>query len=338
MNKKNFYLSIVFISLVFVLTGQDLNQTNTRYSPLYQNPAFTGGFYGTIRLGGTYRDQGRQLMGEGFKTMNIFIDAPISISLGKNNWIGAGLQIYNDKAGAAQMVTQGVILNMAYHLSFDKKYKNVLSFGAQYGMIQKKLDGEKIEVASDYVDPGVTLTDRAALSAYKADYKDTNFGVAFKSKFAKASSFTIGIAAYHIFAPKYAGIKYNNYVNRRYTFHSGLYYRLTKIFMIEPQIIVSLSNNSSNIMPQFKSFIKLSKDKNKTDMVYFGLGYRINDALQVMMGMKYKNFDIGFAYDITISSAAQYNNHQGGIEFGVYKIFQIHKKRDVTPILICPEL
>ncbi len=338
MNKKNCFLSIVFISLVFVLTGQDLNQTNTRYSPLYQNPAFTGGFYGTIRIGGTYRDQGKQMMGEGYKTLNMFIDAPIAISLGKNNWLGVGIQVYNDKAGAVQMVTQGVIMNLAYHLSFDKKYKNVLSFGAQYGMIQKKLDSEKIEVASDYVDPGVTLTDRASLSSYKADYKDMNFGIAFKSKFAKLSSFTIGFAVYHILPPKYAGIKYNNYINRRYTIHSSLYYTLTKMFMIEPQVIVSLSNNATNIMPQFKSFIKLSKDKSKTDMVYFGLGYRLNDALHVMMGMKYKNLDIGLAYDITISSAAQYNNHQGGIEFGVYKIFQIHKKRNVTPILICPEL
>ena len=338
MNKKNILLLFVFFSLVFAMTGQDLNQTNTRYAPLYQNPALTGSFYGTIRLGGTYRDQGRQLLGEGYKTINMFIDAPISISLGKNNWIGVGLQVYNDQAGALQMLTQGVILNGSYHLSFDKKYTNVLSIGVQYGLIQKKLDGDKIVLSSDHVDPGVPLTDRSVLSTYKAKYKDINIGIAFKSKFTKNSKFTFGVAIYHFGTPEFKGIKYNNYIDPRVTFHTSLYQGITKRFMIEPQLIVSLSKNAYNIMPQFKSFFKFSKNKRKTDMVYFGLGYRLKDALQIMMGMKYKNFDFGFAYDITTSSAAQYNDHHGGIEFGIFKIIEIHKKKKVTPILICPEL
>ncbi len=338
MRIKKIFLSLVFLSFACVILGQDLNQTNMRYSPLYMNPALTGSFYGTLRLGGTYRDQGRQLMGEGYKTFNVFVDAPISISIRKNDWIGIGIQAYNDKAGSALLVTQGVILNGGYHLSFDNKHKNVLSVGVQYGLLQKRIDGDRIVLGSDHVDPGVTLTDRVALSAYKASFKDINIGISFESKLSKASRFIIGVAAYHVTKPEYKGISYNNYLDRRITLHTRLHLGITKRFMVEPQIIASFSKNALNIMPQFKSFFKLSKNKRKDDMIYFGLGYRLNDAMQVLMGLRYKKFDIGMAYDITTSSAAQYNNHKGGIEFGLFKIIEIHKKRTVPPVLICPEL
>jgi len=337
MSIKNVYLSIVFLFYSILMIGQDLNQINTRYFPLYLNPALTGNFYGNFRIGGTYRDQGVDFMSK-YKTINLYIDAPISISLRGNDWVGIGIQVYNDKAGSVQMITQGVILNGSYHLVFDKKYKNVISFGVQYGLLQRKIDGDKLNLASDYIDPGVPLTDRARLIAYDAKIKDINIGIVYKMKLDKISNFTIGLSVYHLTKPTYEGIVYSNYYNRRITFHSNLFYGISKRFMVKPQIIASFSKNAYNIMPQFKAFFKFSKEKRKTDLAYFGLGYRLKDALQVLLGMRFKNYDFGIAYDITISSAAKYNNSRGGIEFGIFKILQKPKKRKVTPVLICPNL
>lgn len=320
------------------MVGQDLNQSNTRYFPLYLNPAFTGNFYGNVRVGGTYRDQGSQLLGEGYKTINLYIDAPISISIRNNDWLGIGLQVYNDRAGSVQMETQGVILNGSYHLAFDNKYKNVLSFGIQYGILQRKINSERLNLASDHINPGVPLSDRKQLISYKSKFNDINIGIVYKSKLNKKSEILLGFSVYHLTKPTYKGIKNSNFINRRITLHSNMLYTISKRIIIKPQLTISLSKNGYNIMPQFKTFFKLKKDKINNNMVYFGLGYRLNDAIQIISGMKYKNYDFGISYDITISSAAMYNNHYSGIEFGIYKILQIPKKRKVVPVLICPYL
>ena len=72
------FLNFIFVS--FVAHSQDLNQTNTDYSPMYLNPALTGHFLGDIRTGANYRDQGKYLIGKGYTTLNLYIDAPVSIS------------------------------------------------------------------------------------------------------------------------------------------------------------------------------------------------------------------------------------------------------------------
>jgi hypothetical protein len=91
-------------------------------------------------------------------------------------------------------------------------------------------------------------------------------------------------------------------------------------------------------MPQIKAFFKLSKDKKKTDMLYFGTGYRIGDALQLMFGLNFKKWDVGIAYDVTVSSASEYNNGRGGFEIGVFRIIEIPQKPTVIPSLICPRM
>ncbi|HEB62809.1 MAG TPA: type IX secretion system membrane protein PorP/SprF, partial [Bacteroidetes bacterium] len=144
-----FVFFIIFISInMNDIFAQDLNQTNTRYFPLYLNPALTGHFRGSYRIGGTFRDQGKEFMHQGYKTMNLYMDSPISISFSKYNWIGAGIQIYKDVAGELPFSTTGAIVNLAYHFVFDKKYKNIISIGMQYGSLVRKIDDTKIRLES----------------------------------------------------------------------------------------------------------------------------------------------------------------------------------------------
>ncbi len=329
-----------FILFVFVessnIFAQDLNQTNIRYYPLYLNPALTGNFKGNYRIGGTVREQGKELMSQGYQTAYLYLDSPVSISFGKNNWIGAGIQVYKDQAGTLPLNTTGVILSVAYHYSFDKKYNKVISIGFQYGNIVRTIDSKKIILESDFISSG-TKNDRIQLTDYKNQFSDINAGIYYKVKFNKVNLWDVGLSVYHI--PKPGKNNYlKNQFNIRYTLNSGLKYRVTRRFAIKPQITLSISKNAYNFIPQFKTFFKLSKKKKNDDMIYAGLGYRINDALLMMFGIRYKKIDVGIAYDLTISSAAQYNYGQGGLEIGVFKIINISKKPKTVPVLHCPNL
>ncbi len=334
---------IFFISFIGTLSwGQDLHHTNYRYTPLYLNPAQAGNFYGTIRFGGSYRQQGEKLLLKGYKTPQLFADMPINFAFRKEDWIGVGIHAYSDVSGDIPISTSGMLINLAYHLSLDLKQTSIISIGVQYGMTQKKIDNiDKIILGSKYINTGGPKIDLDKLQDYKSSFADINIGITYKKKLKDGQSFIVGLGVFHILKPTYKGIVRNNYLDRRITIHSNYHFRYNDRIYMQPQIIASLSGNAYDITPQFKAFYKLKKDtrsKKYNDNVYFGLGYRVADALEIMIGTHYKDYDIGISYDLTVSSAAIYNDHQGGIEIGLFKILKISKKPKVKPVIFCPRL
>ncbi|MBK9013440.1 MAG: type IX secretion system membrane protein PorP/SprF [Saprospiraceae bacterium] len=111
------------------LKSQDLHNTLFYMNPLHMNPAFSGSFEGTFRIGGIYRDQARTAIGKSaYSTPTIFADAPI-LMIGKRHWIGRWACWFQDKAGDGKLTTSAGQLSGAIHLALDKKSKNVLTLG-----------------------------------------------------------------------------------------------------------------------------------------------------------------------------------------------------------------
>ena len=335
MNKIYLFIFAVITLVPYGAHAQDLNITNSRYFPLYINPAGTGHFLGTLRLGGNLRGQDSEFMTDGYRTASVFLDATSRVALRKYDWTGFGIQLYHDDAGTLPLTTTGILMSASYHFSFDKKYRNVLSIGAQYGTIQKKIDPLKLVLESDAT--GTGNKDRPFLTDYKSSTNDLNAGIMFRSMLTESKTLTMGLSVYHILQPYHKGIKSSNVIDRRYTLHSSLLFDITKNVSMQSRIILSKSGFASNFMFQDIVFFKLDKKKNNDNMIYAGIGYRLQDALQIMAGIRYKGIDVGIAYDLTVSDKAQYNRGMGGLEIGFYKIFNIRHKPKVTPVLLCPE-
>ena len=68
-----------------------------------------------------------------------------------------------------------------------------------------------------------------------------------------------------------------------------------------------------------------------------GLGYRAGDALQFLAGMYYKGWDVGIAYDLTVSTARRFTNGFGALEIGIKKILIKNTKPEVKPVILCPK-
>lgn len=102
-------------------------------NPLFVNPAKSGDFLGTVRLGGLYREQW------GFSSVTTpyaFFDSPImnGFRKKKDDWIGMGAIFYKDVAGLGNLPTLGYYLSAAYHLDLgDKKTRRIFTVGAQWG-------------------------------------------------------------------------------------------------------------------------------------------------------------------------------------------------------------
>lgn len=128
--------AFVFLFFTGMVSGnaQSVVQSSLyEMNPLFVNPAKSGDFLGTVRIGGLYREQW------GFSSVTTpyaFFDSPImnGFRKKKDDWIGMGAIFYKDVAGLGNLPTLGYYLSAAYHLDLgDKKTKRIFTVGAQWG-------------------------------------------------------------------------------------------------------------------------------------------------------------------------------------------------------------
>lgn len=114
-------------------TQSVVNSTLYELNPLFVNPAKSGDFLGTLRVGGLYREQW------GFSQVTTpfaYFDSPIlnGFRKKKDDWVGIGAIFYKDVAGIGNLPTIGYYLSAAYHFDIgDKKTRRVFTVGLQWG-------------------------------------------------------------------------------------------------------------------------------------------------------------------------------------------------------------
>src|SRR5690606_7730635 len=136
--------------------AQDIHFTQFDAAPLVVNPAFTGGFNGTFRAAGIYRNQWQSVTIP-FVTYSASVDAPIIRDLSIDDYLAAGLQIYNDKAGDGNLSNTSVLASVAYHKFLgggggdpDK----TLSVGFQGGYTSKSIDLSRLYFGNEFTGNG----------------------------------------------------------------------------------------------------------------------------------------------------------------------------------------
>ena len=92
-------LVICFLTLSgFALKAQDaFHYTLFDFTEIAMNPALAGGFEGTARAGGLFREQDYGLLAGQYRNPVGFLDAPIIKGFRKNDWIGIGMYYMYDQ-------------------------------------------------------------------------------------------------------------------------------------------------------------------------------------------------------------------------------------------------
>ncbi len=333
--------------------AQDLHFTNYDYAPVYFNPAQTGSFLGSIRATVVARDQFSSFITTPWRTGMLGVDAPLAFGFRKQDWIGVGMSLFQDQVGDLSYKTGGVNFSLAYHLGLDKKQNKYLTLGLQQGFFQRQLDVNRIR-SEDQISSlsGGGTSDQSIFNDFNDNGSGSDFGagIQYTAKIDKTNLFNIGIALSHIRpfdngAMNTGSSSSENLAPSRFNFHGSYYNEVSKKLDFEYALFFSRAANVNNIMPQVRSYFKLKKmekvdgkrvthDKGK---LMLGLGYRVNDALLLLTGYEIKGWQFGFSYDLTISSASNYNNYYGAIEIGAKRIFNIYKQPEVDPIILCPK-
>lgn len=339
---KVLLFTIMGVLGVASLHAQDIHFTLFNYSPLTMNPASTGAFEGTFRVGGIYRDQWTTL-NRGMRTPSFYIDAPVIQGFGKNDWVGVGITMYQDNAGVGNLQTNSFQLSGSYHLALDKRGNSMLTLGVQGGQVQKRvrnaddiLFADEISIGGGPLEESPDKRNLAESSDNNRPYLDLGSGLIFTQRLGNTGHFRLGFAMMHLTRPRYGIFNQASRQEFRYNAHAELRTDVSANAFIAPTAVFSKMGKAYEIVGQAWGGVYLNEARDLA--LRFGLGYRWGDSGQALAGIDYKNLRAAIGYDLNFSQLAPAINRQGGFEIGVAYIAKIYKQPTVKPTILCPQL
>ena len=346
MNILRLPLRVVFGLLLVLHFGvsraQDIHFTLHGMTPLAFNPANTGGFYGSYRISGLYRDQYRSVTGNGaFSTATFSVDVPVIRGFKETDWVGVGMFFYSDKSGEAGLTQSTFKISAAYHWSMNKKGTSILSLAYQTGSLQREIkDITKLQFEDALVSGGQTI--ETAIDDMKKGFLDHVGGLKFTRKINKTDEFNIGVAAGKFGRPDWSLLTQGgNYrVDPRVHAQIGTSSLLSDNVRFMPNISYQKILNSPASTFVLQGLIDYLYNEQKQIVLKGGLGYRsgagIGDAVQVMLGADIKEIRVMLGYDINISPLSGASSSVGGFELAAQYIGRIYKRPNPDPIIFCP--
>ncbi len=343
-------LSFALLLLANLTYAQDIHFTQFNMSPMTLNPANAGRFEGTARIGGIYRSQWASVINNPYSTPSAWVDAPIIRGFRRQDWVGVGLMLYQDRAGSAGLTHGAFKFGATYHFAFGKRGNTVLSIGGHYGGEQRRIDINRLQFSDgfnnqgEYV-PSLSMDNGRVLG--NANYNDIDLGAVFFSKLNKNMDFHVGFSIYHFTRPNYSLIGSASgpgpgpgpqqgfaRLPRRYVTHGQFNMALSDRTSFSPTFLYQTMEGNDEIVVQGMAGYLLDKEKDIT--LRAGVGYRLGDAVNLLVGARVKDLTIGAAYDINISDLSLVSNYRGGFEIAANYVIKIYKPTVVKPKVLCP--
>jgi type IX secretion system PorP/SprF family membrane protein len=329
--KNTFTRVALTAALALTLEGaqaQDIHFTQFDAQPLIINPAFTGMFDGQFRAAAIYRNQWRSVTIP-YVTEAVSFDLPILRDKSLNNFLAAGIEIYDDKAGDGQLQNFTGLASIAYHLGFGGNGENRssdLAFGLQGGYSQKSIDLSKLYFGDEYFNgtfnPGTSQEYHLGIGN-ETHYFLVNAGLSFSQALGSNFSYVLGLGANNINQPTDALEKLKNSqtgLDMRFTGEAGAIVGLSDRFSLRPAVLYQEQATATEVIAgnEFHYIVGDNTEfQNFTTALFLGGWYRSGDALMVTAGIEWKGFRLGVSYDDNTSSLNTASSGNGGFEISL---------------------
>lgn len=326
-------LLFVFILNSSKLLSQDMHFTQFYASSLYLNPAFTGANV-CSRFSLTYRDQWPGVS-KAYKTFLASYDHYLTA-----NNLGIGLLIGNDIAGTGQLNTTVINPLLAYETKLTKKM--FFRVGVQPGIAIKSINYSNL-VFGDQISRGGGVASVENPTHTKV-YFDIGAGALLYTK-----SYWAGVSFYHLNTPNETllGEGFVSELPLKYSIHTG--YK----FILNPEEVEIAKQRT--LSPAFNYRAQSEFDQLDIGCYYsvnilnIGLwyrgmpgykpykpGYRNDDAIAILIGLRYDRFNFGYSYDITISKLTARSLGANEITLS-YQLCKLKKQKKKPILVACPK-
>ncbi len=302
-----FYTIILFISVNLISIGQDIHFSQFFNTPLVTNPALTGFMKQDFRLNAIYRDQWRQANAT-FSTIAFGGDVNLSPPAIKGDKIGVGLLVFRDQMGSETFTNNSFYGSLSYIKTLDTQKRHKLSLGAQFGMVQKRVDYSSFYFGSQIIDYQVTPSAASGENGItnSFSYFNMNAGLFYSYRLTPSTDIHAGISFFNLLKPKenFADATFENDLNKlknRGLIQIGARQLLIHRLYLRPEIMLMTQTRARNI--NMGAMLEYSLTPNPDHiLLQAGVSTRFQDALILYGGLKYHNLHIGISYDATQSS------------------------------------
>lgn len=309
-----------------VTRAQDVHFTQFDAQPLLLNPANTGAFNGDWRASVIYRDQWRSVLGaSAFKTYAASFDMPVIRDISVDDYLAAGVQVYNDQAGDGNLNNFTAMLSVAYHKFLGEDGKKVLTVGLQGGYSQKSIDLSRLYFGDEF-DEGIfrrgTSGEFNSLNT-RTDGFLVNAGINYAMAISPGFSFTIGGGVNNINQPLESfntrGKRADVGLGMRYTGQFGAIIKAGDRLSLRPAVVYQSQQTATELVAGNEFHYTLGDDYESptAPAVFLGVWYRHNDAIMGTVGVEFKRFRVGFGYDYNNSDLSSATNGNGGFEISI---------------------
>jgi type IX secretion system PorP/SprF family membrane protein len=226
----------------------------------------------------------------------------------KTNRVGIGGYLFNDNNGIVRRT--GFQTNYAYHIPMGKNLRgsrDQLSFGLSLVGYQFAIRTDQLKNSYDD-DPYFNSYDKSVFIT------DFNFGTSYTT-----SKYYVGFAMTNMLRGSLVfGNSSDNKIGElgHYFLTGGINIPLDHDWSIKPSAFIK---SSDMLLNSFQ--LDLTARVFYREDYWAGLSYRTNDAIILMMGLKYDKFIFGYAFDFTLTDMR--NNSLGTLELSLaYKFGQ----------------
>ena len=233
-----------------------------------------------------------------------------------------GIQFLNDIAGDSRFKTSG--LNFTYVKSVATSKKNIIRFGAEFGLFQRSI------VVDDLV-----FNNPENLSNFNFTFPDISLGFANQNYLNKDLLLVTGIGFFHINKPKQSFTDDAIRLNPKINFHTALNYSYTDNLSIHPKLVFSNQDTDKEFL--LGCDVNYLLESEKYILLKSGIADRFNDALILYFGAEIEGLSCVVSYDVNTSSLTNASNNRGGFEFALAYQWKSMKKIKIIEQEICPK-
>lgn len=328
MKIKQLFFSLATLS-VAALSAQDIHFSQTTETPLLLNPS-QAGLGNDVRAYVNYKDQWRSVVSAPYKTINASVDFAL-LKGSSGTHLGIGVNLFNDKAGDAKMVTSVGQLHIAGIVALNNS--SLLSIGIMTGYGQRSMNNSALTWGNQYdgtqYDSGLPTGEPQTYAGF--GYLDIGAGASWlfaagnstmTSKDAKI--FNFGFAVQHINKPAYSFYgQSDKRLPMKIVAHGNASIGLRNTNLIlEPSYFVAIQGGHHEITPGvMMKYIfgqtSLYTDRKKSSALSYGLFFRVNDAIVPMVRYEYSYWSIAASYDFNVSGLTAASRARGGFEISL---------------------
>tara|TARA_B100000768_G_scaffold167932_1_gene172395 strand:- start:200 stop:715 length:516 start_codon:yes stop_codon:yes gene_type:complete len=154
---------------------------------------------------------------------------------------------------------------------------------------------------------------------------DLNFGLGLGRQFGDKFYPEIGLSWFHVNTPEESFLGGDNNLPLRHVYNLKLNYKFSDKIVIAPNALYMYQIKGQDLVLGALVKMEVEDKKTKIDQVFAGLNYRDGfnrnyDAINLIIGAKRQEWQVGVSYDINVSDLSSVTHYRGAFELSIIYI------------------